>query len=235
MKSIHIDSIGEVKIRKNKNARSILLKITPYDGLTVTLPWYATWKNAEEVIQKKLPWIREHLHRQLEKRILFNEQTIFKTREHRLQIRQSDIPKTVIKTARGIINVNYPAAKDIRSPEIQQAIRTGIIKVLKKEARAFLPERTAKLADRHGFLFGKLTFRNQKTRWGSCSSGNNISLNIQLMRLPDEKIDYVILHELCHTKIRNHGRDFWQLLESVMPDARRIHREMKKMEGGAFF
>ena len=234
MKIIHIDPIGPVKISKNRRARNILLKITPHDGLTVTIPWYGTWKSAEEVIQKKLAWIKEHLQKQQEKRQIFSENTAFRTREHHLQIRQSDIPETVIKTAKGIIEVNYPLSADIRDNKIQQAIREEIIRVLKKEARAFLPGRVGSLAAEHGFSFGRLSFRNQKTRWGSCSSGNNISLNVQLMRLPDEQIDYVILHELCHTRIRNHGREFWQLLQGVMPDARRIHREMKRMEGGVF-
>ncbi len=79
-----------------------------------------------------------------------------------------------------------------------------------------MPHRVQHLSDLHGFTYGKLSFRNQKTRWGSCSFHNNISLNIQLMRLPLHLIDYVIIHELCHTVHKNHSAKFWQLVHEKM-------------------
>ena len=73
-----------------------------------------------------------------------------------------------------------------------------------------------------------LIIKNAKTRWGSCSSINNINLNLHLMRLSDELIDYVILHELVHTKIKNHQKEFWDLLNIVSGDAKGLDRELKK-------
>ena len=69
--------------------------------------------------------------------------------------------------------------------------------------------------------------RNSKTRWGSCSYENNINLNLHLMRLPNHLIDYVILHELVHTKIKNHSKDFWNLLDVVTGNAKNLDRELK--------
>jgi len=70
--------------------------------------------------------------------------------------------------------------------------------------------------------------RNQKTRWGSCSSKNNISLNMMLVRLPDKMIDYVLLHELVHTRIKNHTHAFWAELNKFVGDAKEMSRKMNE-------
>lgn len=95
------------------------------------------------------------------------------------------------------------------------------------KAREKIVYRLKLLAMEHGFTYSRLTIRNQKTRWGSCSADNAISLNIQLARLPERLLDYVILHELVHTRIRGHGGDFWQELDRYVGDARRLRRELK--------
>lgn len=79
----------------------------------------------------------------------------------------------------------------------------------KNMARKHLVWRISELAKKHGYEYGKVSVRNQKTRWGSCSGKDNISLNMNLMSLPKELIDYVILHELAHTKQKNHSFEFW--------------------------
>jgi len=93
---------------------------------------------------------------------------------------------------------------------------------------------TSRLADRLNFLsrkfslpYTKISFRNQKTLWASCSHTNTISLNIQLCRLPDSLIDYVLLHELVHTRIKNHSSRFWKELSRLLINARDLDRELK--------
>ena len=83
------------------------------------------------------------------------------------------------------------------------------------------------LAKKHNFKFKKVLIRNAKTRWGSCSKDNTINLSPHLMRLPNYLIDYVILHELVHTKIKNHSKEFWQLLGIVSGNAKKLDREVK--------
>ena len=85
-----------------------------------------------------------------------------------------------------------------------------------------------KLAAKHKFDYKKVAVKNAKTRWGSCSFDNNINLSLHLMRLPDHLVDYVILHELVHTRIKNHGKGFWQLLDIVSMSARELDREVKE-------
>ncbi|MCJ7604752.1 MAG: M48 family metallopeptidase, partial [Dehalococcoidales bacterium] len=93
-----------------------------------------------------------------------------------------------------------------------------------------LAQRLAGLAEQHGYSYGKVIIRNQKTRWGSCSHRNTISLNIKLALLPDELRDYVMLHELVHTGIRNHGPGFWAKLDGLTGDARGMARRLRNYD-----
>jgi len=126
--------------------------------------------------------------------------------------------------------VSYKKAKqflDSRIPWIEKHLRkfeelennreyVRLPRISKARARSILIERLQELAEMHDFRFNKVSIRNQKTKWGSCSAGNNISLNMNLARLPEELRDYVILHELVHTRIKNHSREFWALLDEFV-------------------
>jgi predicted metal-dependent hydrolase len=87
-------------------------------------------------------------------------------------------------------------------------------------AKKILTERLAILAERHGFSYNRVFIRRQKTRWGSCSAANNISLNIRLITLPEELLDYVLLHELAHTRIKNHRPVFWAEMDRLVGNGR---------------
>ena len=86
---------------------------------------------------------------------------------------------------------------------------------MRREAKALLPRRVAELAYMHGFHYEGLTIRDSKTRWGSCSGRNTISLSLYLMQVPEHLQDYVILHELCHTVHHDHSARFWALMDQV--------------------
>jgi predicted metal-dependent hydrolase len=96
------------------------------------------------------------------------------------------------------------------------------------EARRLLVDRLRELAARHGFLFNKVMVKNQRTLWGSCSHRDNINLNVNLLRLPDELRDYVILHELVHTRHKNHSRAFWRELDRFVGDAKSLQRDLRQ-------
>jgi predicted metal-dependent hydrolase len=86
-------------------------------------------------------------------------------------------------------------------------------------AAAKLKARLRHLASRYGFDYNRVSVRQQRTRWGSCSQNNNISLNVKLVMLPPELLDYVILHELVHTRVHDHSRRFWAELDRYVGDA----------------
>ena len=100
------------------------------------------------------------------------------------------------------------------------------------EARRILVKRLDELANAHGFKYNRVFIRNQKTRWGSCSSKNNINLNVKLVRLPERLTDYVIIHELIHTRIKSHNKKFYAELEQIVNDRKSLDRELKKYGAG---
>ena len=102
------------------------------------------------------------------------------------------------------------------------------VETLRKQAKAQLPPRLAELAARHGFHYNKVFIKNNVSNWGSCSSLKNINLNLRLVTLPQELQDLVMLHELCHLKYMNHGKEFHALLESVCPGHRALARQLKE-------
>jgi len=102
----------------------------------------------------------------------------------------------------------------------------------KVKAREKLVNRLNELAEKHGFTYNRVFIRNQRTRLGSCSSKNNINLNMKLVQLPDELIDYVILHELVHLKIMNHSKDFWIELDKFVGDAKALRSKLKGYQLG---
>jgi predicted metal-dependent hydrolase len=101
------------------------------------------------------------------------------------------------------------------------------IKQIRQKAKQFLPTRLEFLAQKHGFKYGKVSLRNQKTRWGSCSGDNGISLNIALVLLKPHLIDYVILHELTHTIVKSHSPEFWAELAKTCPSFKANKKELR--------
>lgn len=99
-------------------------------------------------------------------------------------------------------------------------------------AKSYLPHRTMELALELGFSYRSVSCRHQKSRWGSCSHRNDISLNIELMRLPEKLRDYIIVHELTHTLHKHHQDTFWAYLEKVLPGAGELDKQMRKWRIG---
>lgn len=105
------------------------------------------------------------------------------------------------------------------------------IEELADRALAYIPGRVAHYAALAGVTYGRITIRNQKTRWGSCSSKGNLNFNCLLMLAPPEVIDYVVVHELCHRKEMNHSGKFWAEVGKIIPDYKQYDQWLKK-EGG---
>lgn len=117
-----------------------------------------------------------------------------------------------------------------RLAERQAGLSGRFASMNKVAARSSLVKRLEELADIYGFSIGRITVREQKTRWGSCSYCNNISLNIKLALLPNDLRDYVLLHELVHTKVHNHSAAFWRELDKYTGDGRSFARRLRQYD-----
>ena len=101
------------------------------------------------------------------------------------------------------------------------------IKLLTTRAKRVIPPKVDRYAKVLGVDYNRITIRMQKSRWGSCSGQGNLNFNCLLMRAPDDVVDYVIVHELCHRKEMNHSDRFWALVESVLPDYKEKRKWLK--------
>ena len=118
-----------------------------------------------------------------------------------------------------VVRRRRPRRKLKETPEVAE---------LRKQAKAYLPGRLAELAAEHGFTYNQVRIKHNVSNWGSCSVKGNINLNLNLMRLPQDLQDYVMLHELCHLRHMNHGPKFHALLESVCPQHLTLRRRLKE-------
>ena len=99
---------------------------------------------------------------------------------------------------------------------------------LAERAAKEIPPRVAHFAPLIGVTYGRITIRNQKSRWGSCSSKGNLNFNCLLMLTPRDIVDYVVVHELCHLKEMNHSKQFWAEVERILPDYRQREKWLKE-------
>jgi predicted metal-dependent hydrolase len=221
---------GRVRMIKSPRARRISISAKPFHPLRVSLPVFESFSRAERFLEVKERWIHKTLDkiRLLEDQYtVFSEATPFHTNEHELRVERMDIDIPKVNLKDQSIFVQIPKKSDIKSPEIQDMIRLGIQAAWRKEARKYLPVRLNELSRKYQLPYNRVTIKNNKTRWGSCSQNNNINLSLHLMRLPDHLIDYILLHELVHTIHKNHGRRFWNSLEKICPQAKSLDKEMR--------
>ncbi len=236
-KIINMDKIGEVMFRKSRRARYMNITIRPFEGVKISVPMWMSYNNAEQILREKEIWVNRHLAKMKEiekQQTEFDESSSYSTRDHTLVLKKADRKTVSIRLSKGKINVAYPDKWKKDSKELQSAIRKGIERALRKEAHTYLPTKTKVLSKKFGLEYNKLTLKNIKSRWGSCSKKNNINLSIHLMRLPDELVDYVILHELAHTVEHNHSQKFWNLLDAVTGGAKLLDKQLRKYRIGIY-
>lgn len=217
-KSLFIEEIGDIHLVKSDKAKNLIISVKPLEPVKVTIPRRVSYQEAQLFINEKISWIKKNklkLASLEEDYTIFDVDTKFQTKSHELELIPSLSNKIHSRISCGKIKVYYPLSKNIKDQEIQEAIRTAIKNALKKEAKAYLPQRLCYLSMQHQLAFNRVFVKSTKSTWGSCTPENNINLSIHLMRLPNELIDYVLLHELSHTIEKNHGKGFWRLMNLV--------------------
>lgn len=225
MPIIHDEEFGKITIRRSARASQVRLRVSPDGTLRASLPLYAPALLVKRLIGSSRQELRELL-KQAQPSVEY-ENGMQVGKSHSLLIK----PGATLSTRRSgqRIIVTVPPSEQLNSPEVNKAIRSAVIAALRVEAKSYLPRRLSFLAEKYGFSYTKVRFSHASGRWGSCSTAGTISLNIALMKLPFELIDYVIIHELAHTRHMNHSPAFWSLVEVGDP-AYKEHRRALKQE-----
>lgn len=126
--------------------------------------------------------------------------------------------------------IYHPDSYHYADPEIQLAAQKVCHKALRQQAERLLPARLEDLSRLHDLPFEGISIRLLRSRWGSCNHRRHIVLNLFLMQLPWELIDYVILHELTHTKVLHHGPDFWRAMNQVSPQSTILRKKLRQYQ-----
>lgn len=223
MKTLIDKEFGEITLHEIKHARQVKVGVAPNGRLKVTMPKRTPLFVAKSLISTSRPAIRKLLERHTPSEDYQNGDRIGKS--HSLFFKEGS--KLGIKFYRNQIIVTKPEEMPVEATDLQRSIRDVVIKALRKEAKEYLTKRLEVLADELGYSYERVRFSHASSRWGSCSSSGTISLNIALMKLPYELIDYVLIHELCHTAEMNHSVKFWNRVAIGDPDYK-SHRKLLK-------
>ena len=225
MRSILDDEFGEIIVRRSVRARSVKISVAPGGTLRASLPPYAPLMIVKRLVSSSREQLRTMLEQAAPAYKLENGAMVGKS--HRLVIIRAG--RTSVKRYKQQITVTLGPDAHINDPAVAKKVREEIIATLRLEAKSYLPKRLKFMAEKLGCSYEKVRFSHASSRWGSCSSSGTISLNIALMKLPFELIDYVIIHELSHTKQMNHSAKFWALVEAADPSYK-LHRRMLKSQ-----
>lgn len=221
VKRLELPDIGTVNLYKHRGSRNIRLTIAHDGTVRVTLPYWLPYQAGLKFLHSKASWIA-HQQQTLQS-ALHDGQSIGKAHRLKLEVNQNaQRVQTQLKDNLAI--VKFPPSMDDGNEQVQKAARNISIKALRQEAEGLLPQRLSELAETHNFTYNSVSVRQLKSRWGSCNQSKDITLNLFLMQLPWELIDYVLLHELTHTKVMRHGKPFWDELQRHNPKARQLRK-----------
>jgi predicted metal-dependent hydrolase len=221
-KHVTIPNIGPVTLYKRKGNQSIRLSISLEGEIRVSMPHWLPYKAGEEFAASKAVWLATHQ----QKRVSMLEHGQHIGKAHRLYFEPGTGKSASARVTPTEIRIHHPRHAAISDESVQKRARVASIRALRQEAEHLLPGRLRRLAQEHGFDFRSVQVKQLKSRWGSCSSEQDITLNLFLMQLPWHLIDYVLLHELTHTRVMQHGQPFWDVLEEHLPNARARRQEI---------
>lgn len=217
--------------RSAKRRRSVAFYIQPDgDGVRVLAPLRTSDKSIQDMLRQRGKWIGDKLkERKPAQRFAENDMVMFQGIPHRLVIKHTDSGRSKVSQQDGIIEISMAAPED----SIREETQTEFTLWCKRQARRIFRERLDYWAKRLGVAYGRMTVSSPTRRWGSCSHRDDIRLNWRLVILPPEILDYVVAHELCHVRHKNHSRDFWNFLASVMPDCTKRRKALRAWEAGS--
>jgi predicted metal-dependent hydrolase len=226
--------INESQVIKYKVVRSgrrtICISIQKDGSVLVRAPYLTSLNSIERLVKEKASWILKHSEKMSDrseagkKEFKEGELHLFRGKESPLRISRCE--KAYCRFHNDMIEVG------LNDPLSSQRIKALLSKGYNAEAKKVFPGIMNRMLERYreyGFKPESLSIRSMKSRWGSCSGKGKITLNSELIRLPDLYIEYVIAHELCHLRHHNHGSGFYELLSELFPGWKEVRKRLKEV------
>ncbi|MDR0908090.1 MAG: M48 family metallopeptidase [Rikenellaceae bacterium] len=206
--------LGAVTVFRTRRAVRVSLSVRPSGEVRLSYPALVSQRRALRFLDERVDWViaqREKLAERYPTEPIME----YKTRQHTLRLAPVDTAKISVKITDTEIVVTYPATIPPETDEVQTAVEKGIVEALRREAKETLPPLVERLAAEHGLRHGAVRVKALKSKWGSCTARGDINLSLFLMLLPAQLVEYVVLHELCHTVHHDHSARFHALLDTL--------------------
>lgn len=211
-KIINDKELGNLIVHVNPRARRLVFR-TKSDAIYISIPPHTTMREVEEAIEK----LRARLltTRQKVVRPLIDLNFRIDTEHFKLSLVSGQRDQFMAHSELGEMRIVCPPHADFTDEHLQQWLQKVIEEALRRNAKIILPPQLYMLAEQHRLTYKSVKINSSRGRWGSCSAAKGINLSYFLVLLPQYLIDYVLLHELCHTREMNHGNHFWALLNGL--------------------
>lgn len=221
-KTVFVADVGVIQVRRRKRMKNIRLRLQPDGSVVLAFPWWVSLKKALSFVDDKKNWLtneRKKITLEIKHGMSFSadkQLSLIRTNSSRIHSTLRD-NELIIK---------IPAK--MSAIEAETKIKKVMQKIIKSDAEAMLLPRLRALAENHGYEYKTASVSILRSRWGSCDQNKHIKINAYLVQLPNQLIDYVLCHELNHTKHMNHSPDFWKELRQVFPGIETAKQEIKK-------
>ena len=226
---LELKELGRVKLFRRKGLKNIRISISSAGEIRLSIPWYVPKAAGIRYLYSKKSWIKEN-----QKNINTEWKDQHKlTINYSLKIHHHDSKRTASKTEQKYLHVYVPTHHS--EEKKQYVIDKQVRKFLQKQAEVSLIPQISRLAEKSGYSFKDIRVRRLKSRWGSCNHEKVITLNLALLKLPGELVEYVLFHELVHTKYMNHSKQFWKELEARVPEYKRHKKDLKTYNSAGIF
>jgi predicted metal-dependent hydrolase len=216
--------LPEYTVRYSNRAKHVRLSISAQKGLEVVLPFHSSADCIPELLQRKRDWIKKHL--------VVAPSKIKACLPEYINLQAIGLSLEIAYIANSNKDIDIILKKGVLQLEgnvkDEYLVQQTLIESIKCIAKVEYTQWVASLANIHGYQYSQVKVGAQKTRWGSCSSKGNINLNYKLLFMPPSYCQYVLLHELAHTRFLNHSKAFWDELESALPDSKMHDKKMKE-------
>ena len=228
----HQTPLPDYQVRESNRARHVSLKVSFQGTLEVVVPPGFDPQEIPDILERRRSWITKTLKRIEKQRDALPPEHVAEKPTNLVLQACAEKWQILYKKARGTtvaLTQSDPQELTLLGPfEDAEACRDLLRRWLQRKARAELSPWLQRLSQRCDLAYSRMSVRGQTSRWGSCSSHQSISLNYKLLFLPPSLVDYVLIHELCHTVHMNHSKAFWQLVKQYCPEYDRAKKDLKQ-------